>query len=371
MVEIIEVTNPKQLKQFVSFPNQLYKNNPYFVPIIVKNELENFDPNKNPVYKHAWSKQYLAYKNNTLVGRIAVLYNENEITLLKKNKMRFGWLDFIDDIEVSRALLSKAEELGRQFGRENLEGPMGFCNLDKAGMLTFGFDEVASLIGTYNASYYPEHLKKMGYRQEKNYIEFLIDAPKEIDKILRMQDIIKRKYKVRVKNFKSKKELEPHSNDLFELVKNSYQQLSTYVPLSDEQLEYYKEKYLKILQLKFMNCVVDEEDNLIGFSIISPSFSKVMQKTKGKLFPLGWYQFMKAMKKNDHGEFILIGVKPEYQKKGITALLFGEVFKLIRDLEIKTFETNPQLEENKSVQSLWKPYNPRNYKRHATFIKDL
>ncbi len=371
MVEIKEVTTSKDLKKFVNFPNTLFKDNPYYVPVIVKNELDNFDTQKNPVYKHAWCKQYLAYKNGKIVGRIAVLYNENEIVLLKKNKMRFGWFDFIDDKEVSKALIDQALLLAREMGRDNLEGPMGFSNMDKAGMLTFGFENIASMIGLYNPAYYPKHMEALGFEKEKTYIEFLIDAPDTLDKILRFQKIIQEKYKVHVKNFQSKKELEPYLDELFGLVKDSYQQLATFVPLDDEELNYYKEKYMKILQLKFMNCVINEEGELVGFSIISPSFSKVLQKTKGKLFPLGWYQFMKAMKKNDHGEFILIGVKPEYQNKGITALLFAEVFKIIKELEIKTFETNPQLEENKSIQSLWKPYNPRTYKKRATFIKYL
>ncbi len=371
MVEIVEVTSPKQRNIFVNFPNVLYRNNPNYVPVMAKDELANFDEEINPVYAHAWCKQYLAYREGKVVGRIAVLYNNNEIVLLERNKMRFGWFDFIDDKEVSTALLGKAEELARQFGRENLEGPMGFSNLDKAGMLTFGFENLASMIGLYNASYYPNHMARLGFEIEKEYIEFLIDAPTELSKILRLKKIIEDKYKVRIKNFKTKKELEPHLDSLFDLVKNSYQELPTYVPLSDDELNYYKEKYMKILQLKFMNCVVDEHDELVGFSIISPSFSKAIQKTKGKLFPFGWYQFMKAMKKNQHGEFILIGVKPEYQKKGITALLFSEVFKLVNELEIKTFETNPQLESNKNIQTLWKPYNPRIYKKRATFIKYL
>ncbi len=371
MIEIKEVTNQKELKTFVKFPNVLFKNNPYYVPIIVKNEIENFNTQKNPVYSHAWCKQYLAYKGSKVVGRIAVLYNENEIVLLKKNKMRFGWFDFEEDIEVAKALLDKAETLARQFGRDNLEGPMGFSNMDKAGMLTFGFDALASMIGLYNPAYYAAYMKELGYQKEKNYIEFLIDAPTELTKILRFQKIIKEKYKVEVRNFRSKKELEPYLEELFGLVKDSYQQLSTFVPLDDDELNYYKEKYMKILQLKFMNCVVNENNELVGFSIISPSFSRALQKTKGKMFPFGWWEFLKAMKKNDHGEFILIGVRPDYQNKGITALLFAEVFKLIQVLGIKTFETNPQLEENKSIQALWKPYNPRTYKTRATFIKNL
>lgn len=370
-VILLEVTTQKQQKEFVQFPLELYKDSPYFVPPLLSEELKNFDRNENPVFQHAFLKQFLAYKNNKLVGRIAVLFNENETQLQGIPKMRFGWLDFIDDEEVSKALIGKAEALAKEHKLTLVEGPMGFSNMDKTGMLSFGFEEMATMISSYNFSYYPKHLEKLGYSQEKQWIEFYYNSPKEISKIERLANLVETKYELKARVFQNKKEIEPYINELFTLIGGSYGQLSTFVPLSDNQAEYYKKKYIKVIPPEFIKCVVDKEEHLVGFAIIIPSYVHALRKAKGKLFPFGWYHLLKAQKKNDRGELILIGVLPEYRIKGVTSILFREIYYLIEKIGIKVIETNPLLHDNRDSIALWEQFNPTLHRKRCTFSKKL
>ena len=371
-VQIIQVNNEKQLSDFIKFPMELYKNNQNYVPSLINDEKNIWNPKENPALAYSEAKQFLAYKNNKLAGRIAVMINYKEAKELGIEKVRFGWLDFIDDEEVSKALINEAIKFAQEKNIKKIEGPMGFTNLDKAGMLTFGFDKLATMIGIYNFSYYPEHLEKLGLIKEKEWVEFEIDFPEVLpDKVLKFSKLIAEKYQLKTLEFKSKEEILPLVEPMFKLLDETYKNLSTYTPISDEQIQHYKEKYFGLINKDYIICVVDKEYNLVAFAITMPSYSKALQKSKGKLLPFGWWHFMNASRKNDRANFYLIGVHPEYQKRGVTAIIFKEIWNTFRKKGVKFLETNPELEENKNIQLLWQDYHPVNHKRRRTYSLGL
>lgn len=367
-ISVIEVKTTDQLKQFVRFPMDLYKNNPYYVPSFINDEINIWNPAENPALQYSEAKQFLAFKDNKIVGRIAVIINHKEEKELGIRKVRFGWIDFIDDFEVSEALIDTAINYAKEKNIDKIEGPMGFTNLDKAGMLTLGFDKLATMIGIYNHEYYPRHLEKLGLTKEKEWVEFELQFPEILpDKIHKFNELISQKYKLRVLKFKSKEEIIEYVDPMFDLLDETYKHLSTYTPISDEQRKTYKEKYFKLIDKDYIVCVADDADQLIAFAITMPSYSTALQKSGGKLLPFGWWHFLKAGKKNDRANFYLIGIHPDYQRRGVTSIIFKEIWKLFRKKGVKYLETNPELEENKSIQLLWQDYNPVNHKRRRTY----
>lgn len=367
-ISVIEVKTTDQLKQFVRFPMDLYKNNPYYVPSFINDEINIWNPAENPALQYSEAKQFLAFKDNKIVGRIAVIINHKEEKELGIRKVRFGWIDFIDDFEVSKALIDTAINYAKEKNIDKIEGPMGFTNLDKAGMLTLGFDKLATMIGIYNHEYYPRHLEKLGLTKEKEWVEFELQFPEILpDKIHKFNELISQKYKLRVLKFKSKEEIIEYVDPMFDLLDETYKHLSTYTPISDEQRKTYKEKYFKLIDKDYIVCVADDADQLIAFAITMPSYSTALQKSGGKLLPFGWWHFLKAGKKNDRANFYLIGIHPDYQRRGVTSIIFKEIWKLFRKKGVKYLETNPELEENKSIQLLWQDYNPVNHKRRRTY----
>lgn len=371
-VSVIEVKTPAQLKEFVRFPMDLYKNNPYYVPSFVKDELKIWDRKENPALEYSEAKQFLAKKEGKTAGRIAVMINHKEAKELGIEKVRFGWIDFIDDKEVSEALIRKAIDYAKEKNISKIEGPMGFTNLDKAGMLTMGFDKLATMIGIYNHAYYPQHMEALGLVKEKEWVEFEMNFPEVLPaKVEKFSGLIAQKYKLKVLHFKSKEEILPYVEPMFRLLDETYKHLSTYTPISTEQITTYKEKYFPLIDKNYVICVVDEHEELVSFAITMPSYSRALQKSKGKLLPFGWWHFLQAGKKNDRANFYLIGIHPEYQRRGVTAIIFKEIFVRFTSMGIKFAETNPELEENKSVQVLWQDYNPVNHKRRKTYSLDI
>ncbi|WP_370898851.1 GNAT family N-acetyltransferase [Chryseobacterium gossypii] len=367
-VSVIEVRTADQLKQFVKLPMDLYKNNPYYVPSFINDEINIWNPAENPALQYSESKQFLAFKDNKIVGRIAVIINHKEEKELGIRKVRFGWIDFIDDEEVSRALIQKAIEYAKEKNIDKIEGPMGFTNLDKAGMLIMGFDKLATMIGIYNHDYYPKHLEKLGMVKEKEWVEFEIVFPESLpDKIIKFNELITQKYQLKVLKFKTKEEILQYVDPMFDLLDETYKHLSTYTPISEEQRRTYKEKYFKLIDKDFIVCITDAGNNLISFAITMPSYSKALQKSKGKLLPFGWWHFLKAGRKNDRANFYLIGIHPDFQRRGVTSIIFKEIFDTFKKKGVKFLETNPELEENKSIQLLWQDYNPVNHKRRRTY----
>jgi len=371
-ISVIEVKNSEQLKQFVRFPMDLYKNNPYYVPSLINDEIKIWSPKENPALQYSEAKQFLAYKNNKVVGRIALMINHKEERELGIRKVRFGWIDFIDDEKVSQALIGKAVEYAKEKNIGKIEGPMGFTNLDKAGMLTLGFDKLATMIGIYNHAYYPQHLEKLGLIKEKEWVEFEIMFPDSLpEKIYKFNELISQKYHLKVLRFKSKEEILQYVDAMFDLLDETYKHLSTYTPISDEQRKTYKEKYFPLIDKDFIVCIADENNNLVSFAITMPSYSKALQKSKGKLLPFGWWHFLQAGKKNDRANFYLIGIHPDYQRRGVTSIIFKEIWDIFNKKGVKYLETNPELEENKSIQLLWQDYNPVNHKRRRTYALEI
>jgi GNAT superfamily N-acetyltransferase len=367
-----QVVTKNDLEDFIKFPMDLYKNNPNYVPSLINEEKNIWNKKENPALHYSLAKQFLAYKNGKIAGRIAVIINQKEEKELGIRKVRFGWLDFIDDEDVSKALIDEAIKFAKENKIDKIEGPMGFTNLDKAGMLTMGFDKLATMIGLYNDEYYPRHLEKLGLAKEKEWVEFEINFPEVLpDKVLKFSKLIAEKYQLKTLEFKSKEEILPLVEPMFKLLDETYKNLSTYTPISDEQIQHYKEKYFGLIDKDYIICVVDKEYNLVAFAITMPSYSKALQKSKGKLLPFGWWHFMNASRKNDRANFYLIGVHPEYQKRGVTAIIFKEIWNTFRKKGVKFLETNPELEENKNIQLLWQDYHPVNHKRRRTYSLDL
>lgn len=370
MSEIIikEVKSDKELMEFIRFPMDLYKNNKNFVPSLINDEKQIWDKKENPALQYSEARQFLAYKNEKIVGRIAVMINKKEEKELGIRKVRFGWIDFIDDFEVPKALIETAINFAKENNISKIEGPMGFTNLDKAGMLVYGFDEIATMIGIYNFDYYPKHLEKLGLTKEKEWVEYEINFPEVLpEKVVKFNELVKEKYKLRVLNFKTKNEILPYIDPMFRLLDETYKNLSTYTPITEEQIKTYREKYFPFLNKDYIICIVDQNSNLVSFAITMPSYSRALQKSNGKLFPFGWWHFLQAGKKNDRANFYLIGIHPEYQRRGVTSIIFKEIFERFRKKGVKHLETNPELEENKAIQLLWQDYNPVNHKRRRTY----
>ncbi|MDQ1094952.1 MULTISPECIES: GNAT family N-acetyltransferase [Chryseobacterium] len=367
-VSVVEVKTADQLKKFVHLPMDLYKDNPYYVPSFINDEINIWNAAENPALSYSEARQFLAYRDNNIVGRIAVIINHKEEKELGIRKVRFGWIDFIDDEEVSAALIHTAKEYAKEKGINTIEGPMGFTNLDKAGMLTMGFDRLATMIGIYNHEYYPKHIEKLGLTKEKEWVEFELIFPEVLpEKIVKFNELIAQKYHLKVLRFKNKEEIIRYVDPMFDLLDETYKHLSTYTPISDEQRKTYKEKYFKLIDKDFIVCIADAHDNLVSFAITMPSYSKALQKSKGKLFPFGWWHFLRAGKKNDRANFYLIGIHPDYQRRGVTSMIFKEIFDTFKKKGVRFLETNPELEENKSIQVLWQDYNPVNHKRRRTY----
>ena len=367
-INIKQVASEKDLMDFIKFPMDLYKGNPNYVPSLINEEKNIWNANENPALKYSVAKQFLAYKNDKIVGRIAVMINNKEAQELGIKKVRFGWLDFIDDAEVSKTLIDTAINFAKENNIEKIEGPMGFTNLDKAGMLTFGFDKLATMIGLYNNDYYPKHLENLGLIKEKEWVEFELQFPEILpEKVEKFSSLIAQKYKLRTLKFKKKKEILPYVEPMFKLLDETYKSLSTYTPISDEQIKTYKEKYFSFIDKDYITCVADENDHLVAFAITMPSYSKALQKANGKLFPFGWWHFLQAGKKNDRANFYLIGIHPENQGRGVTSIIFKSIQMNLKNKGIKYLETKPELEENKNVLVLWQEYHPVHHKSRRTY----
>lgn len=367
-IAVIEVKDAGELIKFIRFPMELYKNNKNYVPPLIIDEKKVWNRKENPALGYSEAKKFLALKDGKVVGRIAVIINHKEAKELGISKVRFGWLDFIDDFEVSKALIDTAINFAKEKNIPKIEGPMGFTNLDKAGMLTYGYDKLATMIGLYNFDYYPEHLERLGLVKEKEWVEFEMKFPETLpEKVVKFSNLIAEKYKLNVIKFKNKSEILPLVDPMFDLLDKTYSSLSTYTPLSEEQKKTYKEKYFPFINKNYIICVEDENHQLISFAITMPSYSKALQKANGKLFPFGWWHFLQAGKKNDRANFYLIGIHPDYQRRGVTAIIFKEIFERFSKMGIEFAETNPELEENKSVQLLWQDYEPVNHKRRRTY----
>jgi len=374
-VTIRQVSTKKELRDFIRFNYKLYKDNAYSVPDLYDDMLNTFSKEKNAAFDFCEADYFLAYKDGKLVGRIAAIINHKANETWNKKEARFGWIDFIDDLAVSEALLNAAAEWGKSKGMEQLQGPLGFTDLDAEGMLVEGFDQLSTMASTYNYPYYPVHLEKLGFEKDADWVEFKIYIPEGIpEKHQRISNLVQKKYNLQVKKYKSGKKLvKEYGQAVFDLINESYSQLYGYSALSQRQIDQYIKSYLPVLNLKLVTLITDQADNLIGVGISIPSLSKALQKAKGRLLPFGWFHLLKALfwDKAKIVDLLLVAVKPEYQNKGVNALLFSDLIPIYQKEGCIFAESNPELEMNGKVQAQWEYFNTVQHKRRRAFVKKI
>ena len=373
-VEIRKVETKKDLKTFIDFHYDLYAGSPYDVPNLYIDERNTLDKKRNAAFDFCRAEYFLAYKDGKVAGRVAAIINNRVNKHWNRQDVRFGWIDFIDDLEVSRALFDAVAAYGRENGMTAMVGPLGFSDMDPEGMLIEGFDQLSTMATIYNHPYYPEHIAKMGFEKSVDWVEFRIKIPEGIpEKHQRISEIIRKKYGVRNIYFNDLKSLvNRYGQELFRLINEAYDQLHGYSPLSPRQIDHYIKMYVPVLNLNNVSLIVDADENLVGVGISMPSMSKALIKSRGRLFPTGWIHLLKALKgKNDTVDLMLVAVKPEYQSKGVNALLFSDLIPNFIKNGYEWAESNPELELNQKVQSQWQYFETHLNKRRRCFIKPL
>lgn len=372
MIQIEEVKNSSDLKKFVKFPFKLYKDSKYWVPPIIREEINIFNSNVNPTLKDANVSLYIAIIDNEIVGRIAAIINSIEVNEQKVKKIRFGWFDVIDDLNVTRKLIDKVIEIGKANNLKYMEGPMGFSNLDKVGVLTYGFDKIGTMITWYNHPYYSSHFKKLNFKVEKQYLEKTFSFQNiDINYYFRMSKIIQKRYDFKAVNFNKTEDVLNNVNEMFDLFNKSYSKLSSFVEINDIQKEYIKNKFLRFINPKFITFVFNKNNNIIGFAIIMPSYAKALQKMKGKLYPFGFFHLINAKKNVKNVTLYLIGIDPSHQNKGVTAILFNSLIQNLKGKGIEDCYRTPELIENDAIDKIWKNFNPVLRKKRCTYRKEL
>lgn len=375
MVEVKKIgKDKKSLKKFVKFGIDLYKGNQYFVPPLIMDEIATLDSEKNPAFDFCDADYFMAYKDGKPVGRVAAIINHQVNKSEGHKAARFGFIDFIDDEEVSEGLLKAVEDWGREKGMEKVIGPLSFTDLDKEGCLIEGFDELSTMATIYNYPYYQRHIERLGYVKESDWLEFVMTVPDEVpEKHRRIAEIVKKKFGLKVLKFKSRSKIKKeYGRKLFALINEAYKDLYQFSRLSERQIDKYIDEYLNLLDLDLVTLIVDSKDEMVGVGISMPSMSRALQKSGGKIFPLGWWHLLKGLKgKNDRVDLLLVGVKPEYQAKGVNALLFVDLIPEYIKKGYKYAESNPELETNMKVQNQWEAFNPRQHRHRRSFVKHL
>lgn len=374
-VEIKKVSSKKDLKIFVRFANRMYKGNPYYVPSMPFDDMGTFDPKENGAYDFSEAVLYLAYKEGKLVGRVAAIINTKANKAWNVQQVRFGWIDFIDDMEVSSALLDAVAKFGKSRGMTQIVGPLGFTDFDPEGMLVEGYDRISTMALIYNHPYYPEHLKKLGFVKETGWIENRITIPEELpEKFNRVIELMNQKYELTVKKLTTSQiKKEGYGRKFFKLINETYNVLYGFSLLSDKQIDKYVNLYLSFIDARMLAFLEDKDGNLIAAAASMPSIAQALQKCRGELFPFGWWHLVKAMfwKKSDTVELLLIGVVPEWQNKGIVALLFDDLLRTYKKLGFKYAETNAMLESNVKIQTMFDSFEREQHKRRWVFGKEI
>lgn len=372
MLKIVEVKTKKQLKKFIMFPYKLYANNPYWIPPLRVDEMTTLRWDKNPAFAYCKAKYWMVYKDNKPAGRVAGIINYRAIEKWGKKYARFGWLDFIDDPEVVKCLLGLVEEWAREQGMEGIQGPMGFCDLDKEGMLIEGFDQPGTFTTIYNYPYYPKYMEMLGYVKDVDWYEYVLEVPDKLNgNILRIAEAVKERWQLRTLHFTKAKQILPYARDIFNMINEAYKDLYNVVPLTDEQVDFYVKQYFSVANPDFVKIVVDKDNRMAAFGIGFPSLAKTLQKTKGKLLPLGFIRLLKALKVNESVDMVLVAVRPDLQGKGVNSLLMTAMAEACWKNGIKVAHLNPQLENNLKVRTQWKHFPSSQNKKRRCYYKDL
>ena len=375
-IDIRRVNNQKELKQFVQFYYDLYRNNDCVVPFLFLDEMSTLRKDKNPSFECCDAEYFMAFKDGKMVGRVAGIINRRANERWDRKQVRFGWFDFVDDTEVSAALLKAVEEWGKEKGMTEIAGPLGFIDTDREGMLVEGFDQLSTMYVNYNYPYYPQHMECLGgFEKDNDYVEMKVKVPEVVpEKFAKITDMVRKRYGLRVHKF-TRKELidEGYGRKVFDLLNATYKDLYGFSQLSDAQINRLVNDYIKIADLNLVTAIFDG-DNMVGFGITFPSFSRAMQKTRdGRFLPFGWWQMLKILKwhKTNTVDLLLIGVLPDYRGKGANALIFDDLIRWFQRYNFEWAETGPQMETNEGVLSQWQYLESTIVRRHRCYKKDL
>ena len=381
-IVVKRVENKRDLETFIQFRYDLYRGNKYDAPNLHSDEVNTLSKDKNSAFEFCEAEYFLAYRDEKVVGRVAAIINHRYNKQWERPVVRFGWIDFIDDIEVSRALLKAVEDYGREKGMKEIIGPLGFTDMDPEGMLTYGFDQLNTMATLYNLEYYPRHMEQMeGYEKDNDYVEYKVFVPKEgmPDKMKRVAELTMERYNLRIKKLKREDVFGPakYGHKVFEVINRTFGHLYGYSTMSDKQIDEYVNMYFKFLDLSMVTLIEDhslEDHPVIGVGITLPSLSRALQKCRnGRLWPFGWWYLMRALKfkKTDIVDCLLIGVLPEYRSKGANALLFYDLIPIYQKYGFKWGETHVEMETNGKVQSQWMYFDHEQHKRRRCYKKQL
>lgn len=374
-VLVTRVQNKRQFREFLHFPITLYKDMPAFVPPLIMDDEETLNPKKNPAYEFCDAAMYLAYKDGKVAGRVAAIVNRKANESWHHDEVRFGWFDFIDDREVSKALLDAVIAFGKERGMKTVLGPLGFTDFDPEGMLVEGFEYLSSMALHHNWPYYKDHMEALGYVKDVDWLEYRIYIEDTIpEKYTRVASLVEQRYGLRLRKITRK---EVRKTDigyrLFDLINETYSSLYNFTILPKKMVDKYVGFYLGIIDLKFVSLVEDKDGNIVGFGVVMPSITRALQKCKGKLFPFGWFHILKSMywKYEENFEMLLIGVKPEYQKKGVNSIIFVDIMKHLIEGGFKYGESNAELESNLDIRSQWGELEVKECKRRRVYKKAI
>lgn len=374
-VTITPVKTRQELKKFIRFNYELYKENPYSVPDLYEDMLGTLDPKRNPAFEFCEAECFLAMRDGKIVGRVAAIINKRANEKWNINAVRFGWIDFIDDQEVSKALLDTVEQWGRERGMSEIQGPLGFTDLDPEGMLIEGFDRISTMATIYNYPYYPRHMEALGYEKDTDWIEFLFSVPEKVpEKIERIANMVEKRFGLKVTKFNSNRELERrYGKEIFELINKSYAPLYGFSALDDKQIEQYIKMYLPLVDRRMIALITDKDDKLVGVGITIASLAEALQKAKGRLFPFGWFHIAKALflKRPTRLDFLIVAIDPEHQGKGVNAMIINEILPNYIKMGFKDIESNPELESNEKVQAQWEIFEKEQHKRRRAYKKSI
>ena len=371
-IQLKEAITSGDLKRFVSFQSSLYRGSRYWVPPLRFDELNSLRKDKNPAFEFCDAKYWLAYKDGTIVGRIAGIINKNYNQKWKEKAARFGWFDFVDDPEISSALLQTVEQWAITNGMKRVHGPLGFTDMDGEGTLVEGFDEVSTLGAIYNYPYYAAHIERAGYSKDSDWVEFEVTmGPAIPEKVERLAHIALERNKLTVLKANKAKDILPYARDIFDVLNEAYKDLYGFVELSDKQIDMYVKQYFNFIIAEYVPVVLDAHDKVVAFGIAMPSLSRALQKCNGRLFPFGFIHVLRALKNNRRVDLYLTAVRPDMQNKGVNAILIHETNKVFIKNKIEKVETNRELEANAKVQAQWRFYETRQHKRRRCYTKEL
>lgn len=374
-IRVIDPSVRKQLKQFVLFPEKLYRHNPYYVPNLVFDEMDTLNPAKNPASDFCDQELYMAYKDGEPVGRVAAIINRWANEHWKHDEVRFGWFDTIDDKEVSAALIKRVEEFGKAHGMTHIVGPLGYTDFDPEGMLIEGFDQQSTMPLIYNYPYYQEHIEALGFKKDADWLEYRIFMPEEMpEKFSRVAAIVAQKYNFKVRPVTRKIiRKENYAQKLFAVITDTYKELYEYTMLPENLADKYIGFYLKILDLRYITSVENEQGEIVAFGITMPSLADALIKSRGRIFPFGWWHLLKALfiKHSEGAELLLMGARSDVRKTGVTALVVCDMVEKYKKLGVKWAESNAELEDNHSIRNHFEAFERVQHKRRRSYKKEI